>query len=107
MFKKIIREKTHRLPLNLYIGKNVISFTLCIEGRKELFISKSTFEIFNQFLLDELKKHDCSAYVYLFMPDHAHLLIMGNNFDSKIKICVDRFKQKTGFWLSHNINYIK
>ena len=41
------------------------------------------------------------------MPDHAHLLIAGNNLNSKIKMCVDRFKQKTGFWLSHNVNNIK
>lgn len=36
------------------------------------------------------------------MPDHCHLLVKGNNQNSDVKNCIDRFKQKSGFWLAQN-----
>lgn len=36
------------------------------------------------------------------MPDHCHLLVKGNNENSDVKSFIDRFKQKSGFWLAQN-----
>jgi len=97
---KIIREKIHRLGKEIYIGERPISFTLCIKDRKQFFTNDSSFQILKQILLDELKSFDCFAFIYLFMPDHVHLVLGGNNSNSNVKKCLEMFKQKTGFYLS-------
>ncbi len=99
---KPIREKRHRLDPEIYRGGEIVSFTLCIKDKLDFFTSKNEFQIFENILLTELTSFNCSAFVYLFMPDHLHLTVAGNDSSSNIKKCVDMFKQKTGFWLSQN-----
>lgn len=99
---KIIREKKHRLVDQIYIGERPISFTLCIKDRKQYFINYSSFQIFKQILLVELKSFDCFAFIYLFMPDHVHLVLGGNNSNSNVKKCLGMFKQKSGYYLGKN-----
>lgn len=99
---KTIREKKHRLDEEIYIGERPVSFTLCIKDRKQYFTSDSPFQIFEQILLDELKSFDCFAFIYLFMPDHVHLVLGGNNSNSNVKKCLEIFKQKSGYYLSKN-----
>jgi REP element-mobilizing transposase RayT len=101
-FRYPYREKKHRLNTELYSGLIIVSFTLCVKDRKELFNDEKIFIQFESVLLKELVECNCSAYVYLFMPDHAHLVISGNDDHADIKKCLDRFKKKTGFWLSVN-----
>lgn len=105
--KKTIREKKHRLDSEIYRGPIIVSFTLCVKDRKELFNEKGIYNIFESIFLNELKKHKCEAYVYLFMPDHAHILLSGKESDSDIKKCIDGFKQQTGFWLYKNLSTYK
>jgi REP element-mobilizing transposase RayT len=52
--------------------------------------------------LDSLVKNLCAAHVYLFMPDHAHLILQGENEHANIWKCMVAFKQKTGYWMSKN-----
>lgn len=103
---KLIREKKHRLDQEIYIGESPISFTLCIKDRKHYFTNISTFQIFEQILINELKSFDCFAFVYLFMPDHVHLVLGGNNSNSNVKKSLEMFKQKSGFYLSKNTKSI-
>ncbi len=102
LFRYPYREKKHRLNAELYIGQILVSVTLCVKDRKELFVDENIFQQFESFLLKELNEGDCSAYIYLFMPDHAHIILSGNSENSDIKKCIDRFKKKTGFWLYKN-----
>jgi len=104
---KPIREKRHRLDPEIYRGEQIVSFTLCIRNNTDLFTTKNVFLTFEKMLLAELKNFNCSAFVYLFMPDHVHLTLAGNDSSSNIKKCLDMFKQKTGFWLSQNNPDIK
>lgn len=99
----MIREKKHRLDPELYIGEKIISFTLCINERKNLFTEESIFKTFETILIKESNTFDASLIVYLFMPDHCHILIKGNSEQSDIKECIDMFKQKSGFWLARNL----
>lgn len=103
---KLIREKKHRLDQEIYIGERPISFTLCIKDRKHYFTNIFTFQIFEQILINELKSFDCFAFVYLFMPDHVHLVLGGNNSNSNVKKSLEMFKQKSGFYLSKNTKSI-
>lgn len=102
MQNRPIREKLHRLHPDVYIGERPISFTLCIKDKKRFFTEHNQFKIFQEVLLNELRDFNCSAYVYMFMPDHAHMTLVGNNSDADMKKCLKMFKQKTGYWLSQN-----
>jgi putative transposase len=65
-----------------------------------LFISDDTFHPVREILLNALRKANCDAHAYLFMPDHCHLLIEGNSDESDLWQCVVDFKQGSGFWLA-------
>jgi len=60
------------------------------------------FTLFGKVLLDEMKTFYCDAHVYLFMPEHCHLLLQGKSDDADMLEMLKIFKQKTGYWLSHN-----
>ena len=107
MKKKFIREKKHRLDSEIYKGERPISFTFCIKDNNHFFTSNVQFKIFEKILVDELNDFNCSAYVYIFMPDHVHMILAGNDFDANIKKCLEMFKQKTGYSLSKNYPHIK
>ncbi|MEO0137840.1 MAG: transposase [candidate division WOR-3 bacterium] len=98
------KEKKHRLNLNHYCGHIRISFTLCIKDRKEIFTNEEVIVAFLEILRESIKKFDCKNWVYLFMPDHLHLILEGNSEKSDLWRAVVYFKQKTGYWLSKN-NY--
>ena len=65
--KNIIREKSHRLPPEFYRGCNAISLTACINNRIPFFTSPDRFRVFENMLIDALKRFDCISEVYLFM----------------------------------------
>ena len=107
MNNRNIKEKKHRLPLSFYKGRVRITFTLCLDGQKAFFTKKTTIEKFLEILRKTNNKHDCKNWVYIFMPDHLHLIIEGNSEKSDLWKMITLFKQKTGFWLSHNTEEIK
>jgi REP element-mobilizing transposase RayT len=104
---KPIREKKHRLDSEIYKGERPVSFTLCIKDKKRFFIDGNRYKKFSGILLNELRNFNCSAYVYVFMPDHMHLTLAGNDSKSDVKKCLEMFKQKTGYWLGKNFPVIK
>lgn len=102
---KLIREKKHRLEKEYYIGKKIVSFTKCIKNREKIFIIDNIFLIFVKKIKDSLKTGKCEAIIYLFMPDHAHLILEGKYDDSDVIKSVESFKQNTGFWFGQNMNH--
>ena len=97
-----IREHKHRLILENYRGRVRVAFALCVEGRKLLFTNAEVCDIFLGILREMGTKHDCLNWVYVFMPDHVHLIMEGKNEDTDLWKMIVEFKQKTGFWLSRN-----
>jgi REP element-mobilizing transposase RayT len=53
-------------------------------------------------LVEGFVKADCDAHVYMFMPDHCHLLIEGKSKESDLWQFVVDFKRKSGYWLARN-----
>lgn len=96
------KERPHRLDRECYQGTTCVAFTLCIQNRGNLFSDPTIVETFEQILLETLKTKGCSAHVYLFMPDHLHLLVDGDTEKSDLWETIVLFKQKTGYWLSKN-----
>ena len=107
MENKYMKEKKHRLPLYCYRGKIRITFTLCIEGRKVFFTEETKVEDFLEILRKVKDKYDCKNWVYVFMPDHLHLIMEGNSEKSNLWKMATLFKQKTGFYFSQNMVEIK
>jgi len=101
MKPKIVTKK-HRLEPDLYKGSIICSFTICIEGRENLFTNKKIFNDVETILLRCLKEMECVAYVYLFMPDHIHLTIEGKSERSDLLKFVNVFKQRSGYYFYKN-----
>jgi putative transposase len=102
-----IRERKHRLSPDLYRGKIIISFTVCIADRYPLFAQENIAKIFSDLLIKILEKELCEAHVFLFMPDHFHVLVEGKSSESDLLKFIKDFKQKTGYWLGRNRPGIK
>ena len=98
----MVREKKHRLPKELYSGYAVVSFTLCIKDRAELFRESNIVKKFEEILLAEEADFNCKVFLYLFMLDHCHILLQGKHEQANALNVISRFKQKTGYWLSKN-----
>lgn len=84
------------------MGNISCTFTICVLNGSKLFITQDIFNSIKKILLDSLIRARCEACVYLFMPDHVHLLLQGTDEDSDLWKCIVDFKQRTGFWLSQN-----
>ncbi len=97
-----IKEQKHRLPRELYQGRVQCAFTLCVSDRKNLFVSDQIFHDMEDILINVLMKTKCDAHIYLFMPNHCHLLVEGKSDESDLWKCIVEFKRKSGYWLSRN-----
>lgn len=100
-------EKKHRLPLDSYKGRVVATFTLCVENKKPCFTEKAIVDKFLEILIEAKNKYDCKNAVYVFMPDHLHLILEGNSENADVWKSITLFKQKTGFWFSKNKKQIR
>jgi putative transposase len=100
-YEKII-EKKHRLSSGHYRGSIRVTFTFCIEGNNPLFSDNSVVDIFLKALKEAESKFDCKNWIYVFMPDHLHIIMEGNSEKSDLWKMDKLFKQKTGYWLAQN-----
>lgn len=98
-----VRERKHRLKDDAYKGYQITAYTLCIKDRKQIFNEPSLFTVFEEYLHKALAKHHVDAHVYVFMPDHCHLLLQSTDKDGDTKKAVILFKQLTGYWFSKNL----
>jgi putative transposase len=98
-----IREKAHRLAPDNYQGRVSVFFTAIIHDRNPVFTDGSIFPEFERMLLASVKRHFCSLPIYLFMPDHLHVIIDGELDHSNTLQAMKAFKQQSGFWFSKNM----
>lgn len=49
-------------------------------------------------LLLALQEFKCAGIVYLFMPEHAHIIIGGTEETSDALATMKSFKEESGFW---------
>ena len=97
--RRDIRERRHRLPLSNYKGIRIVSFTACVRDRAPLFTSTNVVDACSLHLMDALERHQSDALLYLFMPDHAHILLRGNSDQADVRKAMVRFKYLSGCWL--------
>ena len=95
-------EKHHRLEDSFYKSPIAVSFTACIHERKMVLNDNDIFKPLQKILIIELKKWAFECPVYLFMPDHLHLIVQSVNDGTNALYFMKAFKQKSGYWISNS-----
>ena len=90
-----IKEKKHRLPSDFYVGFATVAVTACIEGMFPVFVNSNVVIQFSDTL------------IYLFMPDHLHVILKGKAENAQPLKAMNKFKQKTGYWFSQNAKQVQ
>lgn len=62
------------------------------------------FQQQEEILLTCLEGHDCEASLYLFMPDHVHIVLQDRSDESDLRKCMSDYKQRSGYTFSQNHN---
>jgi putative transposase len=70
-----------------------------LEGRQRGFAVESTVDQMVEFLRKSVEVNECVVPVYCFMPDHAHVMIMGMDEHSDSLAAMKKFKTLSGTWL--------
>jgi hypothetical protein len=96
----MIREKSHRLQPQLYSGYKAVAFTARIRACTDPFVEDGLFHEMEEMLREAASTYRSAAAVYLFMPDHAHFILIANDIEGDVLSAAKRFKQRSGFWLS-------
>ena len=98
--------KHHRLPRERYQGRVSAAFTLCVSGRKTLFVASSIVRVFADLLEEVAEKHLFKA-IFCFMPDHVHVICIAKDDKADLLSGIEEFKQRTGFWLGSDYPSVK
>jgi len=97
--RKPPREKSHRLPPELYRGEQTVAFTCCVEDAQPLFRDDCVVAAFLPMLRAAAEQHDCRVLIYCFMPEHLHVLLDGQTGAADPLRAMRAFKQRSGWWL--------
>lgn len=99
-----VREKKHRLPETAYNGEVSVAFTLCVQDRRNIFLSSLVVDNFAHILISLVDRFQYIIPIYCFMPDHQHLIVTGISEKADPLNFMKMYKQKTGYWLSRNLS---
>ena len=96
--------KRPRLKDFHYRGTYAYFITILTNDRaiyfREPTVVKGIINILNETAVSEKFK----VLAYCFMPDHLHLLVIGQHDRSNAKQFLSLFKQKSGYWFKKNYN---
>ena len=81
---KPIREKHHRLPPECYRGAVKAAFTINTEDRQLFFLGDRVREIARAALAEAFHLQHGHAAVFVFMPEHMHLIVSGRGPESDL-----------------------
>ena len=95
--KPSVREKRHRLPPHAYRGRVVAAFTVCTRDNVRYFDHRPIIEVARSALEEAFVEAGGHVGVYVFMPEHMHLIVSGRDESSDLLILMKGFKQKTTF----------
>ena len=91
-------RRPKRLQGFSYIGKHAYSLTICTYQRYQAFTDADfTREAIAKLLLTA-KKFGFAVIAYCFMPDHVHLVVLGERDDSALRSFVKSWNTQMGFY---------
>jgi len=85
-----------------YIGTYAYFLTIRTKDCKPYFKKPEVVNGLINPILEAAKAERFDLLAYCFMPDHLHLLVMGQDDRSNAKKFVSLFKQKGGYWFKKN-----
>ncbi len=68
-----------------------------MKGRIPILSDLEVSDALTKILIEALNRWHCDAHVFLFMPDHCHLLIQGKGDESNLLGFMKDFKQRSGY----------
>ena len=87
-----------RLPHVSYVGMQRYSLTLCTFERETRFTTHGVVDPIRSQLLQSAYEFRFELTAYCYMPDHLHLLAIGESEASDLERFMSRMKQDAGFW---------
>ena len=93
----MVREKHHRLRPEAYRERAICVFTICAKERTPVFRDESVVRIARAALEEAFAQWHGHVGVYVFMPDHLHLMVSAQDPRSDLLALVASFKQRTAF----------
>jgi len=91
------RRSSPRLQSFDYTGPYAYSITVNADGGRAHFRDARFVRFCVKALPDKAAMHAFEVLAYCFMPNHAHLLVVGLSESSRLKPFMQQFKQITGF----------
>lgn len=88
-----------RLPRDRYLGERTVAFHAAILNRKPVFTNDQTLGAQVELLEKASREFRCVVPIYCFMPDHAHIMIMGISAEADLLSAMSKFKMLSGTWL--------
>ena len=90
------KRKRTRVKYFNYTGCSAYFVTICAFDKQPRFKDSALIKELINLLKQEAEKHDFKIYAYCFMPDHLHLLLIGDDKSSLVNF-IKIFKQKSGY----------
>jgi putative transposase len=90
------------LSNNSSAGPIAASFAMRISNKQTVFTDDSTVKVFEKALTAQATRFGCQAIVYVFMPDHCHVVLQGKHGQAQLLQAMSSFKEVTHDWLLQN-----
>jgi putative transposase len=90
-------RRPKRLSAFDYLGANVYFLTFCTDQRRRAFEGADQVEVVSKQILRASTDEAFALAAYCYMPDHLHLLVVGEREDSDCRAFIKRSKQLSGF----------
>jgi putative transposase len=98
-----LRKSSPRLQSFDYTGHFAYFVTCSTYRKRPYFKYKAVVETVLSSLIHSGTQHNFTIYVYCFMPDHLHILLLGD-VESSLHKFMKTFKQETSFKFRENSN---
>lgn len=92
MVNALPRRKPNRLPLASYRGARCYFVTVCCRERRPFFTREELARELALVLRDTCARHGFDIHAYCFMPDHLHVLLIGNRPSADLLLAARNFK---------------
>jgi len=86
------QRKPNRLSADSYRGRRAYFLTLCVRDRKRVFTDGALVDALLSLLAKNCSSHRFAIYAFCFMPDHLHLILVGESDSSELARLVRAFK---------------
>jgi len=87
-----------------YLGTYAYFVTILTHDRSLYFKETEVIGRLVNILVETARLKKFKIFTYCFMPDHAHLLTIGEERKSDLKKFISLFKQKSGYWFKQSYN---